>query len=98
MKNSHKQIFTDWQKRLFSVIEDNITDLNPLLREAKKQVAFYKDLIESLRAAQEALNEYIEKINQIDKYPSKNVNISNYTDLTKWKTIIEKVYGGGKNE
>ena len=64
MKNSHKKIFTDWQKRLFSVIEDNITDLNPLLREAKKQVAFYKDLIESLRAAQEALNEYIEKINK----------------------------------
>ena len=65
MKNSHRQIFTDWQQRLFSVIEDNITDLNPQLREAKKQVAFYKDLIESLRAAQDALNEYIEKINQL---------------------------------
>ncbi len=74
MKNSHKQIFTDWQKRLFSVIEDNITDLNPLLREAKKQVAFYKDLIESLRAAQEALNEYIDKINQ----------------LMDWKPVIEE--------
>jgi hypothetical protein len=73
MKNSHKQIFNDWQKRLFTVIEDNITDLNPQLREAKKQVAFYKDLIESLRAAQEALNEYIEKINQ----------------LMDWKPIID---------
>ena len=74
MKSSHKQIFTDWQKRLYSVIEDNITDLNPELREAKKQVTFYKGLIESLRAAQEALNEYIEKINQ----------------LMDWKPVIEE--------
>lgn len=44
------------------------------------------------------IEEYIEKIKEIDKYPSKNVDISNYTNLTKWKKIIEKVYGGGKNE
>lgn len=74
MKNSHKQIFTDWQRRLFSVIEDNITDLNPQLREAKKQVSFYKGLIESLKTAQEALNEYIDRINQ----------------LMDWKTIVDE--------
>ncbi len=74
MKRSHRQIFTDWQLKLFSVIEDNITDLNPHLRESKKQVAFYKDLIETLKSAQEALNEYIDKINQ----------------LMDWKPIIDE--------
>ena len=74
MKNSHKQIFIDWQNSLFSVIEDNITELNPQLRDAKKQVAFYKDLIMSLQSAQEALNEYINKINQ----------------LMDWKPVVEE--------
>lgn len=65
MKNSHKQIFMDWQNRLFSVIEDNIIELNPQLKESKKQVDFYNDLIESLKEAQEALNEHIDKINKL---------------------------------
>lgn len=65
MRTSHSKIFTDWQVRLFSVIEDNITDLNPALRDDKEKVAYYKDLIESLRSAQEALNDYIKKINQL---------------------------------
>lgn len=74
MKINHRDIFTKWHDRLFSVIEDNITDLNPELRGYKKQVAFYKDLIESLRVAQKALNEYIDKINQ----------------LMDWKPVIEE--------
>lgn len=74
MKNSHNKIFNDWQKSLFSAIEDNIINLNPMLRESKKQVDFYKDLIDSLRSAQNELNEYIEKINQ----------------LMEWKPIIDE--------
>lgn len=65
MKSSHARIFTEWQMRLFSVIEDNITDLNPSLRDDKEKVAYYKDLIESYRTAQEELNKNIDKINQL---------------------------------
>ena len=65
MKKSHKQIFMDWQNRLFSVIENNIIELNPQLKESKKQVDFYNDLIESLKEAQDALNEHIDKINSL---------------------------------
>ena len=74
MKASHTQIFTEWQNGLFNAIENNITDLNPGLRADKEKVAYYKDLIESLRAAQEALNEYIDKINQ----------------LMDWKKVVEE--------
>ncbi len=70
METSHKHIFIDWQKRLFSAIEDNITELNPELREAKNQVEFYEDLIDSLKEAQEKLNEYIDKINRLMSWRS----------------------------
>ena len=65
MRNNHKMLFIDWQKRLFSEIEDHITELNPELKSKKNLVAYYEGLIASLRAAQEALNAYIEKINSL---------------------------------
>ena len=45
-----------------------------------------------------SIDDYVEKINNIDKYSSKKIDISNYTDLTKWKRLIEEVYGGDKDE
>ena len=74
MKRYHKQIFIDWEKRLFSIIEDNITDLNPELREAKKQVAYHQDRVDSFKAARTELNDEIDKIIQ----------------LMDWKTIINE--------
>ncbi len=65
MKNSHEKIFKNWQTQLFSVIEDNVTELNPQLKESKKQVAFYEGLIESLETAKNALIEYIDKIDRL---------------------------------
>ncbi len=74
MKRYHKQIFIDWEKRLFSIIEDNITDLNPELREAKKQVAYHQDHVDSFMTARTDLNDEINKINQ----------------LMDWKKVVEE--------
>lgn len=74
MKQSHSDSFNEWQKRLYEVIDNNITDLNPKLKENKEKVAYYKDLIESLKSAQDALNDHIDKINQ----------------LMDWKTVSDE--------
>ena len=73
MHMSHKQQFTEWQKRLTVTISRELTDLNPTLKDAKDQITFFEDRIDSLQHAKTQLNQYISRI----------------IDLMSWKQITE---------
>lgn len=65
LQEHHWQIFEAWEKLLFYGIENNITELNPELKDAKTQVSFYQDLIDTLQSAQRALDAAIRETNRL---------------------------------
>ena len=63
MCDRHEQQFHTWKDELFAAIESHLTELNPNLRKAQDQIAFFMDRINTLERANKTLTEYIEKIN-----------------------------------
>ena len=70
MFESHWQIFKEWGEKLFDNIRERMPELNSDLSSAKEHMDFYKDSIEQLEEAQEALQIYINKINHLMEWKS----------------------------
>ena len=65
---SHVLVFAEWRNRLLQLLEDNIVEINPDLRELNAEVNAQKKEIEDLKDKGLRLREYKNQIESLMKW------------------------------